>query len=365
VDTWSEALGLLADIETFSQLVGPSGAEDAVISEFVSRMEALGYEPTVDPLGNVITPVSEPDPGWPKIMVSAHVDEIGFVVRKVEPDGWLRVHRVGGINDRVIAGQRLVFVAEDGSHVEGCVGVKGRHVSSDEEMRSAVLVDDSYVDVMEGSAEAVRARGIDVGSIGTYLGSFSVNGDVVRGKALDDRVGVALLLELARRSQSVRFRSGLTLVTTIQEEFSVRGGVTSARAVVPDFAICLDIAVATDTPDARYLGDVCLGRGAIVTRFTRGTLNGLIPNPKLCKYAASVAQAHDIPFSYGVLQGGLTDGSYMQYEARGIPTLDLSFPVRYIHTPVETCHMADVGSVADLAFSMVTDVPDNFSLARG
>jgi putative aminopeptidase FrvX len=361
----AEKVGLKEDIGYFSQLVGPSGAEDAVIRAFRERTKALGYESSVDPLGNVVVGVKEPEPGWPRIMVSAHLDEIGFVVRKIEAEGYLRVHRVGGIHDRVIAGQRLVFLAEDGSLIEGCVGVKGRHVSSDEEAGASVMVDDAYVDVMEASAEAVRARGLDVGSLGTYVGPFVSNGDLIRGKALDNRVGVALLLELSRRARSAEFRSGLTLVATVQEEFSVRGGVTAARAVDPDFAICLDIAIATDTPDSGHLGDMPLGGGAVITRFTHGTSNGIIPNPKLHRYAASVASAHDITFSYGTLQGGLTDASYMQYESRGVPTLDLSFPTRYAHSPVETCHMADVGAVADLTLSMVTDVSEEFSLSRG
>ncbi len=358
-------MSLIEGIEFFSRLIGPSGAEDAVIRAFRERIGTLGYESLVDPLGNVVVQVKEPDPGWPRMMVSAHLDEIGFVVRKVEPDGYLRMHRVGGINDLVIGGQRIVFLAEDGSLVEGCVGVKSRHVSSDEEARAAVTVDDAYVDVMETSAEAVRDRGVDVGSLGTYVGPFVRNGDLIRGKALDNRVGVALLLEVARRARSAEFRSGLTLVATVQEEFSVRGGVTAARAVDPDIAICLDIAIATDTPESRYLGDVSLGGGAVITRFTHGTSNGVIPNPKLRKYAASVALSRSIAFSYGTLQGGLTDASYMQYESRGVPTLDLSFPIRYAHTPVETCHMSDVRSVADLTLSMVTDVPEGFSLARG
>jgi len=273
-------MGLIEDVEFFSRLVGPSGAEDDVIGAFRERVEASGYGSSVDPLGNVVVRVKEPEPGWPRVMVSAHLDEIGFVVRKVEPEGYLRVHRVGGVHDRVIAGQRLVFLAEDGSLVEGCVGVKGRHVSSEEEAGTSVAVDDAYVDVMEPSAEAVRSRGVDVGSLGTYAGPFVANGDLIRGKALDNRVGVALLLELCRRARAVTFRSGLTIVATVQEEFSVRGGVTAARAVDPDFAVCLDIAIATDTPDSGHLGDVALGDGAVITRFTRGSASGMIPNPK-------------------------------------------------------------------------------------
>jgi putative aminopeptidase FrvX len=357
-------MSLVDDIADLCRLVGPSGAEDAVIRHYSQGMRKLGFEPRIDPLGNVITETSRAA-GRPHIMVSAHLDEIGFVVRKLEDNGFLRLHRVGGVNDRVIAGLSLTFIADDGTLVDGCVGLKGAHISSDSELKSVVEVDDAYVDVMASSASEVRDMGIDVGSLGTFSPTFTRRGHLVRSKAIDDRVGVALLLEFARRCRAEQPRVGVTLVATIQEEFSVRGGVPAARSVAPELAICLDIAVATDTPDSKHVGDVALGAGAVITRFTRGMANGIIPNPRLLEHAVRVARHHDILHQFGVLQGGLTDASFMQYEAHGIPSIDLSFPTRYSHTPVETCHLNDVEAVADLSHRMITDIPEDFSLARG
>lgn len=356
-------MALVDDIATYSNLWGPSGAEDLVIKQFVSDLEQLGINAHVDPLGNVIAKLNDPAPGHPKVMVSAHLDEIGFVVRKIEPDGFLRVHRVGGVNDRVIAGQQLIF--QGNGFIDGVVGVKAKHVSSPEELRTVVSVDEAYVDVMVSSEEAAHQLGLSVGSLGTFASSFRQRGDYLQGKALDNRVAVAQLLKLARNLRDNPPQVGVTLVGTVQEEFSVRAGVTAARAVAPDLAFCLDIAIATDTPDLQAHGSVRLGAGPVITRFTRANLNGIIPNPKLWRFVRDTAKQHGIATQYGVLQGGLTDGSFMQYENQGIPTLDLSFATRYTHTPVETCHLADVQAGIQLLTQVLYALNDTLDLRRG
>ena len=355
---------LRADVLRYSRLVGPSGAEDAVIQAFVEDLKSMGLEPSVDPLGNVSALLTEAEPDYPHVMISAHLDEVGVVVRKIEEDGYLRVHRVGGTNDRVIAGQRFVFLTVEGT-VEGVVGVKAKHVSSPAELSAAVMIDDAYVDISVTSKLEVAALGIEVGTLGTFLAEPVVHNDFVRGKALDDRAGIAMLLETARRVRSDPPKVGVTIVATVQEEFSVRGGVTAARRVNPDLAFCLDIAVATDTPDLSYLGDVKLGAGPVITRFTRAALNGIIPNPKLHRFVATVASEQGIPVQYAVLQGGLTDGSFMQYEGNGIPTLDLGFATRYTHTAVETCHLGDLEQGVALLYEVLNHLPKNFDLSRG
>ena len=356
-------MSLLEGIKKYSQLFGPSGEEDEPIRAFVQDLRAEGLEPHTDPLGNVIAKLSEAHEGYPTLMLSAHLDEVGFVVRKVEEDGYLRLHRVGGVNDRVVAGQRLVFRGE-GGEVEGVVGVKAKHASTAEELATVITVDDAYVDVFVSSAEEAQRRGITVGTLGAFRGVFGQHADFISGKALDDRVGVAMLLEVARRMRGTQPKVGVVLVATVQEEFSVRGGVTAARAVGADLAVCLDVAIATDTPDLQALGSVHLGRGPVISRFSRANLNGIIPNPKLRRFVSETADRLALPIQYGVLQGGLTDGSFMQYEGKGIPTLDLSFPTRYTHTPVETCHLEDIEGGVHLVLGMLEHMPEGFDLGR-
>ncbi|AFZ69402.1 M42 family metallopeptidase [Deinococcus peraridilitoris] len=356
---------MLEIVQHYSQLFGPSGAEDRVITAFVNDMRACGLSPRVDALGNVIVPVREPDPGYPHIMVSAHLDEIGVVIRAVTPDGFLRVHRVGGMHDRVVPGQRFMFLADDGQLIEGIAGVKAKHASDANELTQATSIDDVYIDVLARSASDVAALGLRVGCLGTFTASFTTRGDLVCGKALDDRAAVAVLIQLARSLQDKNFQAGLTIVGTVQEEFSIRGGIPAAAVVQPDLALCLDIALATDTPDMRGAGDLPLGGGAVLGGFSRAAVNGIIPNPKLVKYARATASKHDIPIMFGVMQGGLTDGSFMQYTGEGIPFLDLGFSTRYTHTPVETCSLKDLEALARLCEAMIRDVPQQFDLTRG
>lgn len=356
---------LIADIERFSALFGPSGHEDAVIRAFVDDVESLGLTGTVDALGNVTVPVRAAEAGYPTFAVAAHLDEIGFVVRDVDEDGWLRLYRIGGVNDRVVAGQLVRVRTDDGELIEGHVGVKGAHVSTAEELATVVTVEDAYVDLMLGPRAEVARRGIRIGSPAAFAGPFLRRGDFLRGKAFDDRIGVAILLELLRRAASADFPAGLTLIATVQEEFSMRAGVPAVRAVNPDVLICLDIALAADTPDHNS-GGPRLGEGPVIHGYTRGrTGGGLIPNPVLVQYVASAGARHEVPFVHSALSGGLTDGSYMQYAGAGIATIDLAFPVRNAHSAVEVANLSDVISLADLVTHVIGDAAAAQSFARG
>jgi putative aminopeptidase FrvX len=356
---------LLSDIEFYSGLFGPSGHEDLVIRPFVDAVQALGYPASIDPLGNVTVSVRKPDPGYPTFAVAAHLDEIGFVVRDIDPAGWLYLDRIGGVNNRVVAGQLLRVRSDSGELVEGHVGVKGAHVSTDAELATVVTVEEAYVDLLLSSREEVLARGIRIGCPAAFIGPFSQRGALLRGKAFDDRIGIAAMLELLRRLQEADFGSGLTLIATVQEEFSMRAGVPPVRAVNPDVLMCLDIGLAADSPD-HNTGGPRLGAGPVIHGHTRGRSGGgLIPNPALVRYVADVAAKHEVPYVHASLRGGLTDGSYMQYAGAGIATIDLAFPVRNAHTAVEVAHLSDVNHLVDLVAHAVTDAGRGQSFARG
>ncbi len=356
---------LRADIQSYSGLFGPSGHEDVVIRAFATAAEAIGFPSTTDALGNVTVEVRPAQPGFPTFAVAAHMDEIGFVVRAVADAGWLGLHRIGGVHDRVVAGQLVQVCSDSGELVEGHIGVKGAHVSTEQELGTVVHVEDAYVDLLLSSREQVLNRGIRVGSPATFVGPFSERGNLLRGKAFDDRIGIAVLLELLRRARDTDFGAGLTLIATVQEEFSMRAGVPPVSQVKPDVLICLDIALAADSPD-HNTGGPRLGEGPIVHGYTRGrTGGGLIPNPRLVKYITGVAVKHGVTVVHGALSGGLTDGSYMQYAGAGIPTIDLAFPVRNAHTAVEVAHFGDVENLVDLVSYAITDAGRGLSFARG
>lgn len=355
----------VSDIARYSTMFGPSGHEDAVIRAFVDDVKSLGLSATVDALGNVTVLVRPAASGYANFVVTAHLDEIGFVVRDVEPPGWLRLYRIGGVNDRVVAGQRLRVRGDSGEMIEGHVGVKGAHVSDAQELATVVTVEDAYVDLLLGSAAEVAAHGIRVGSPAAFDGPFLRRGNLVRGKAFDDRIGVAALLELIRRFSGAEGGAGLTLIATVQEEFSMRAGVPPVRTVAPDVLICLDIALAADSPD-HNAGGPRLGNGPVIHGYTRGRSGGgLIPNPALVRYVSETGAHHGLPFVHSALSGGLTDGSYMQYAGAGIATIDLAFPVRNAHTAVEVADVTDLIHLVELVTVVIADVGAGQLFARG
>jgi putative aminopeptidase FrvX len=356
---------MLELVKRYTQLFGPSGAEDQVIAAFVQDMLKCGLSPEVDPLGNVIVPIKPPEPGYPLIMISAHLDEIGVVIRSITSDGFLRVHRVGGVHDRVVPGQRFVFLSDNGTMVDGVAGVKSKHASDAAELNQASNLDEVHIDVLASSQEDVEALGLRVGCLGTFAPTFTSHGDRICSKALDDRSAVAVLVHLAQTLSRKDFHCGVTLLATVQEEFSIRGGVPAALAVQPDIALCLDIALATDTPEMRGAGQINVGGGVVLSGFSKAAGNGIIPNPLLVRFARQTAEQRGIPVMFGVMQGGLTDGSFMQYAGRGIPVLDLGFATRYTHTAVEICSLSDLEALAALCEAMIRDVPAGFDLGRG
>lgn len=356
---------LLSDIELYSGLFGPSGHEDLVIRAFAEAVRGLGCPVSVDALGNVTVPVRQAGDGYPTFAVAAHLDEIGFVVRDIDPAGWLYLNRIGGVDDRVVAGQRLQVCSDSGALVEGHVGVKGAHVSTEAELATVVTVENAYVDLLLCSREEVLARGIRIGSPAAFAGPFGRRGALLRGKAFDDRIGIAALLELLRRLRDADFGAGLTLIATVQEEFSQRAGVPPVTAVRPDVLMCLDIGLAADSPD-HNAGGPRLGEGPVIHGYTRGRSGGgLIPNPALVRFVADAAAKHEVPCVHATLRGGLTDGSYMQYAGAGIAAIDLAFPVRNAHTAVEVAHLSDVEHLVDLVAHAVIDADRGQSFARG
>ncbi len=357
-------------IPTLEQLAGihaPSGYEDPMIRAMRDEFARFGVETRVDPLGNVIAPVRAGQAGYPHVAIFAHMDEVALVVRKIDPNGFIRLQRMGGIPEKSMAGQHILFLAGDKT-VPGIVGTKSHHVTEDSEKYQVVPIKSAYADIGACSRDEVRARGIDIGTPAVWHPHFQVMGDFVQTKAIDNRAACTILLALADRAPSIGGGAGLTLIASVQEEFNIRGVITAIRTIRPDLIFCLDITPAHDTPDTTHLGEVALGAGPSIGMFSlhgRGTLNGLIPNPRLVQFVQNIAVQSEIPQQRAVFMGGLTDASYAQLEGEGIPALDLALPCRYTHSPVETCSLNDMVAMVELLSKVMEKIPEGFSVARG
>lgn len=354
-------------LRELTALPGLAGQEDRVIA-YLRKQMAGADQVHVDHMGNVTAFVKGTDPAAPTVMVFAHSDELGLVVKRIEDSGFLRVERLGGIPERGLVGLRVVVHGAKGD-LPGVVGAKSHHLTPQDEKYQVVPVGRLYIDIGARSKAEAQAMGVRVGTGITYAPAFERLGpDLVSAKALDNRAGCWTLLRLLDALQAKRPPCSVYLVSPVQEEFNLQGLFPAANRIRPDLAICMDITPATDTPDLAGTGDIALGKGPVLTTYTfhgRGTLAGLLPNPKLVDFVAEVAESAGIPFQYGVFMGGLTDASYLHLIGDGIPAIDIGFPCRYTHFPVETCSLSDLDEVLRLLLALLGRLDRLPNLARG
>ncbi len=345
-----------------------SGFEEPMIRLMRAEMAGFCEEVRVDRLGNVIATHSAARPDAPTVMLVAHLDELGFVVRHIEPDGFLRVNRLGGIPERVLAGQAVAIHADHGQTLPAVIGLKSHHVTPPEEKYAVVPVENIYMDAGFANAAAAQAAGVRVGTPVTYWPFFHQAGDLVMSKTLDDRLGCVVLLQVLAALAGERLGTRLVCVATVQEEFSGRAAECAAALIKPDLTIAVDVSIACDTPDLRGLADIRLNQGPVINTYTfhpRGPLVGTLPNPKLLDRMLSTARTHGLPHQLGTFFGGLTDASYIQYTGEGVPAIEIGIPIRYTHAPIEVASLADVRATIELVTAFIQELGPDLDLARG
>jgi putative aminopeptidase FrvX len=345
-----------------------SGHEEDMIAYMKGEMSRYVSDIRVDRLGNVIAVKEGKSRNEPKVMISAHMDELGFMVRKIEPNGFIRFTRVGGIPEKSLPAQRVLLCGSKGD-VFGVIGPKSHHLTPPEEKYKVVQINDLYIDIGARSKAEAEEMGIHPGTPITYHGFFQeMAGGQIAGKALDNRAGCFVLLQVLRLLADKDLTATVYFVASVQEEFSIRGVVPAAFAINPDMAIGLDVSIACDTPDLDPLSDVRFGGGAVISHYTfhgRGTLCGLIPNPRLRQYIAETAARLNIPVQHAVFFGGLGETSFLTLVREGIPAVDMAFPVRYTHAPVEVGSLPDMEHLIILLAAAIEGIDSGLDLSRG
>ncbi|MCS6787960.1 MAG: hypothetical protein NZ733_01545, partial [Aigarchaeota archaeon] len=236
---------LLETLKELANAYGPPAWEEDVVGRLKSMTSGLAERTWRDNLGNLFVKVRSGR--GPRVMLVAHMDEVAMIVRHVDDSGFLHVAPLGGLDPRVLIGQRVVV--HGSAPVEGCVGAKPPHVMTPEEMKSVPSVKELYVDIGASSREEAKALGIRVGSFVTFPPNFSVSsGTRVISKALDDRAGCAAAVEVSRRLQGLESGPELYAVFTVQEELGLRGASVIVEQVEPDLAVVLECTVAADVP---------------------------------------------------------------------------------------------------------------------
>lgn len=364
-----QRLGLIeADTRALCLIPGLSGYEDPVRECIAARFTDPRVEHHVDAMGNLSLSVAGLDPLAPAVMVFAHIDQMGLIVRRVESDGFLRVERVGGVPERVLPGTNMVVMNERGQAVPCVVGSKAHHATPPEEKGLVLGVERLYFDLGVTSAEQVAALGIAIGAPMTYQPRFErLQGHSITGTALDDRAGCAALMALVQGVLDRPIDATLHAVFSVQEEFNLRGAMLAAQRLHPDAAISIDIMVACDTPDLGARGELELGGGPAMGMYSfhgRGTLNGTLPHPALVTHVSRTARELEMPLQRSAHSGCLTDSSYVQLVHEGIPSMDIGFPARYTHMPTEVCDLRDLDAIAVLLEAVLRGMGAGFSFER-
>lgn len=327
---------------------GIPGREERLRAIVRRELAGLADEIQVDALGNLVA--VKRNPGAPKLMIAAHMDEIGFVVSHIDKEkGWLRLVPLGGHDPRNMIAQR-VLVSTAGGDLPGILfpALKPPHIATEEDRKKQPKVSDFFVDLgLPG--DVVRAK-VNIGDPVSLLRDFIQIGDCYSSKALDDRLAIYIMIEAMRRAPQSGFE--LYAVATVQEEIGLRGALTSAFGVHPDVGIALDVTLAVDIPGVPEHEHVTkLGAGAAIKILD----SSAISHPKLVAYLRALADGHGIKWQHEILPRGGTDAGGMQKVHAGVAVGAISIPTRYIHSSVEMVHKDDVEAVIALLAAFVAE----------
>jgi len=322
-------------IKKLVEAYGPSGNEGQVRDLIRAEIRNLPDYITVDPLGNLIAVIKKNSRSGKKIMLSAHMDEIGVIASHVDSKGFVRFANIGGVVPLNCVGGRVRFA-------DGTTGVIGLDVKRDDPSKSPTL-GELFIDVGATSPADCRVK---VGDAACFDRPLEEQGSRLIAKSMDDRIGVAVLIETLRALK--RTPHEVAFVFSVQEEVGLRGAGTAAFGVDADLGLAVDVTATGDTPNGRKM-EVALGGGpAIKVRDS-----GMLADPRIKNLMVQRAQEAKIKFQLEVLEAGTTDAAAMQIARGGLPAGCLSIPTRYIHTPSEMVDFRDVQASVQLLLEIL------------
>lgn len=341
----TERLGAYAAID------GVTGHEQAIVARLRDDLAPHVDDTLVDAFGNLIGTLRGPE-GAPSLMVAAHSDEIGGVVKAVEPDGMVRFERLGGVVELLLVGRAVRIKGHP-----GVIGARAGHLIPPAERLTAPPLRDLYVDLGVDDAGAVAALGIGIGDPIAYDAPMRAlaNPDRLSGKALDNRVGCAIVVELARRLAGAQLGCTLFLVVTTQEEVGLRGARIVTHRLDPDAAIVIDTMPSGGTPDVSATRDLParIGLGPVVTLVSQSGSGGAIAQPAMRDLLFETAKREGIPFQPAIFYGGNSDAAAVHLARSGVPTGIVNIARRYSHSPVETLDINDAVGALELTEAVV------------
>ena len=334
-------------LEKLSNAFGPSGNEAEVTEILQRELEAYADETRIDKLGNIIFHHNGKE-GYPKIMLAAHMDEVGFIITFIEENGFLRFDTIGGITNIVMPGQRILLRGDKG-FLKGLIGTKPPHLMTPEEQAKIIPKEDLFIDIGAETLSQAKEKGVDVGTAGVFDVEFTDLGDgYYRGKALDDRAGCSVLATVFKSLKDSPYN--VVAVGSVQEELGIRGAKTAAWQVDPDFGLALEGTFVSDVPTTRpdRVSSKIKG-GPVVTIMDRTAFT----HPQVLRTLIKVGREEGIPFQFKQVPLGGTDAGSIHLTKAGVPSGTVAIPCRYIHGPASVMHIDDLTNAVRLVAGFV------------
>jgi len=341
-------------LEKLSNVYGVTGREDKVASLMKKLLKPYVDEVKEDKLGNVIG-TKKGEKNAPKVMLAAHMDEIGLLVKTITKEGFLHFAKIGGIDDRILLAQKVLVFTEKGP-LHGIVGSKPPHIQKEEERKRVIPYDELFIDIGATSQEEANKMGVKVGDAICFDVKFAkIKENIVIGKAFDDRIGCVIMIEALKRLKKTECT--IYAVGTVQEEVGLRGAATAAFGIYPDFGIALDVTISGDTPEVKETdAPIKMRKGPSITVAD----GGMIVPPKVLRLMIDAAEENKIPYQLETGLPGSTDAARILLTRDGVPSGVISIPTRYIHSPTSLLNLEDVENAVKLLVAIIQKIPKQF-----
>ena len=347
-------MALVETLEKLSNACGVAGREDEVRKIMRDSLKPYVDEIVEDKLGNVIG-VKKGGKNAPKVMLAAHMDEIGLFVKTISKEGFLQFTKIGGIDDRILLAQKVIVHTEKGP-LHGIIGSKPPHIQKEEERKKVLTYDELFIDIGAESQEEAKKMGVKIGDPISFDIKFAkIGNDVVIGKAFDDRVGCAVMIEAMKMLKQTECT--VYAVGTVQEEVGLRGATVAAFGIYPGVGIALDVTVAGDVPGVKEVeAPIKMRKGPAIEIADMG----LITHPKVLRMLVEAAEENNIPYQLETGLPGSTDAARIALTREGVPSGVISVPTRYIHSPVSLVSLKDVENAVKLTMAAIQKIPKYF-----
>lgn len=342
----------LDKLEKIASAAGISSFEEEIAGILEADYKSLGLHCVKDGLGSLIAEKCTDQTG-PKVMIAAHMDEVGFMVKEITDEGFLRVQPVGSWWSHMVLGQWYTVVTGEGKRLPALMGSMATHGLPLEERNKTIDMERVYLDLGVSGKEEALALGVQVGDMVVPWAHFEVmnNQDYISCKAFDDRIGSFIMVEAAKRLRDEK-HAPLYFANTVQEEPGLRGARTATEVTHPDIAFAIDTTLAGDTP---LNHNICaLGKGVVLSMIDS---NSIAPR-SLVRFVEEVCEKNNIPYQYAVFNKGGTDSGNIHKAFEGILNMTLSIPIRYMHTNHSIIHAKDVEACIALVCALVREIDE-------